>query len=465
MKKVFRFLLCLLLVFALTSCDMNFGGTTTPSDDEDGYKIVLKYENGEDSKTIYGEGAVELETPEYDGFTFIGWYTKDDELFDGEVTKDITLTAKWVEIGQKFNITYNTNGGEFSTEYETSYAHGTAFNLPTPELKDNEFMGWYKDEDLTDGPYTKITKSEYGDQAFYASFKPTSTNTKAVNYVLDGGTLPTNAPTSYVPGQTCKLVPATKEGYIFRGWFNNPDFTGNIIKVINAGQKTDLTFYAKFVKDIPQNLNVSILGDSISTYTGWIPSNYVSAYPNYDLTSVEETWWRIAIKEAGMNYCANASYSGGNVHGTDLLSGSNADRIKNLASATLGNPDIVIIHMGVNDATNVQVPKATFKADYKKMVEAIQEAYPGVDVVVCTMIPAKDFGSVTSQTLYNQYVEAIIELASEMNLTLIRLDQAINSTNMETCMADAKHPNVAGMQVMGEEVARVLKNTYPITEE
>ena len=458
MQKVIKFLICFLLVFTLVSCKSKI--KLDDPIDEQIYKVVVDYKNGDEKATLYTPGNLELKDPTYEGYTFVGWYVSEDTRLTLPITKDVEIFAKWSKNAVTSNITYNTNGGTLSDDAPTTYVEGVGLTLPTPTKEGCSFVGWYKDEALSDGPYTEINTEETGNVSLYAEWK-TATLTKSITYVTDGGTVPSSAPTSYVPGQTAQLVPATKEGYIFRGWFNNPEFSGNIVKVINAGQKTDLTFYAKFVENKPENLNVSILGDSISTYLGYIPSSYPAAYAAGDVTSVDKTWWYQTINALGMNYCANASYSGGYVYGTDVTSGSNAERIKALASKTLGNPDVVIIHMGVNDATNKQEKAEIFKASYLQMINEIKSQYPGVKIFVCTMI-AFDSGSPTATTLYNDYVQSIIDIASETDCELIELHKVINFTNLSTYMMDAKHPNAAGMKAMADEVVEVISKYYKL---
>ncbi len=64
---------------------------------------------------------------------------------------------------------------------------------------------------------------------------------------------------------------------------------------------------------------VSILGDSISTYTG-ISNNAkynstlnknIGFYPANDVTEKEETWWQQVIDALGMELCVNNSSGGG----------------------------------------------------------------------------------------------------------------------------------------------------------
>lgn len=61
----------------------------------------------------------------------------------------------------------------------------------------------------------------------------------------------------------------------------------------------------------------SILGDSYSTFRGFIPEGYDCYYPSpqsvSDVLAVEDTWWRKLIRLEGMELLVNNSYSGSTV--------------------------------------------------------------------------------------------------------------------------------------------------------
>lgn len=110
---------------------------------------------------------------------------------------------------------------------------------------------------------------------------------------------------------------------------------------------------------------VSIIGDSISTFKGWIPGGYSAHYPATDgtLTLANETWWYRLVhdnmKSAELDM--NISFSGSTVTNTTAEnyaakygSASNAwwhnsftERFA--ACGGMGRPDIIIIHGGTND--------------------------------------------------------------------------------------------------------------------
>lgn len=54
-----------------------------------------------------------------------------------------------------------------------------------------------------------------------------------------------------------------------------------------------------------KGLSVSVLGDSISTYQGYIPDGYACFYPeaNNDVKDVTQTWWMQVLYNTGMQPC------------------------------------------------------------------------------------------------------------------------------------------------------------------
>ena len=62
--------------------------------------------------------------------------------------------------------------------------------------------------------------------------------------------------------------------------------------------------------------SIAILGDSYSTYEGFIPKDYISWYSDTgnaqenDVESVNDTWWKILCDELNLELILNSSYSG-----------------------------------------------------------------------------------------------------------------------------------------------------------
>ena len=120
---------------------------------------------------------------------------------------------------------------------------------------------------------------------------------------------------------------------------------------------------------------VSIIGDSISTFKGWIQADKVDDhrycsvhYPKEDITTVDQTWWYSLI----YNYMRNGKFemniSGGNttvVENWTATASSNqywygwdfCTRFQYFKG--VGRPDIVFIHGGTNDLGHISSYGAT----------------------------------------------------------------------------------------------------------
>ncbi len=67
----------------------------------------------------------------------------------------------------------------------------------------------------------------------------------------------------------------------------------------------------KGIRMAAAGMKLSILGDSISTFKGWIPEGNLVFYPeNGTVKDVAQTWWKIVLDELGLTLCANGSSSG-----------------------------------------------------------------------------------------------------------------------------------------------------------
>lgn len=114
-----------------------------------------------------------------------------------------------------------------------------------------------------------------------------------------------------------------------------------------------------------KGLSFSVIGDSFSTYKGWIPEGNSAWYsdsgnstPENDVASVKDTWWHRLSKDTKMSLLYNDSYSGSTVCNTGY-NGANATNTSFITRAKrcLGEdrifeskPDIVFIYGTTNDS-------------------------------------------------------------------------------------------------------------------
>lgn len=140
---------------------------------------------------------------------------------------------------------------------------------------------------------------------------------------------------------------------------------------------------------------ISVIGDSISTFRGFVPYGYSCHYPTTDgdLTSVSQTYWyRLAydlMSDAVID--RNIAYSGTAVART-TNEGSSEQKwfgkdfcTRFIQQGGVGNPDIVLIHGGTNDyghnvdnlADGVEMHSADAPSD-----EAFAEMFAKADAAV-----------------------------------------------------------------------------------
>ena len=127
----------------------------------------------------------------------------------------------------------------------------------------------------------------------------------------------------------------------------------------NIDNATDLACVFNKVKSTADLFTqVSIVGDSISTYEYWIPEGYNSYYPKTNdsgqqVNSVSQTYWYDFIyRKLNNAYLGiNNSLSGSLITRREDSSYKGLDFCSRIIDRGLGNPDIVIIYGGANDCT------------------------------------------------------------------------------------------------------------------
>ena len=92
--------------------------------------------------------------------------------------------------------------------------------------------------------------------------------------------------------------------------------------------------------------NISFIGDSITTFAGYIAKGNPSFYPQYLINDVNQTWWMQLVKKTGATLLTNDAYSGSYL--SNFGNGSLQTRFKVIDPRT----DICLVLMGANDLIN-----------------------------------------------------------------------------------------------------------------
>ena len=118
-----------------------------------------------------------------------------------------------------------------------------------------------------------------------------------------------------------------------------------------------IVFCAISVFSLAQSLpSVSILGDSYSTFEGYVQPDtnalwyFNTARNNTDVTSVQQTWWHLFVKNNGYRLSVNNSFSGSTICNTGYRKEDYSDRSFIKRMDNLGNPDVLFVFGATNDA-------------------------------------------------------------------------------------------------------------------
>ena len=251
-------------------------------------------------------------------------------------------------------------------------------------------------------------------------------------------------------------------------------------------------------------LKVSVIGDSISTFAGYIPAGYNYHYPNADgaVTQVSQTYWYRLIynKLSNATLDLNMSYSGSAVTRSTNEAKKSNHWYENcyiqryLRQGGVGNPDIVLIHGGTNDWAHADCPlypgsrtcqykvdgvwysedapsdevcanvfsaadaassyeEATaledtdFLSAYTKLVKMLQEQYPEVKIVC-----------IVGDYLSEGVEQCVLKVAQHYGAKAVNLLR-VNGFNDQTYMpkhdyngTSGCHPNARAMEFIADKI-------------
>lgn len=161
-----------------------------------------------------------------------------------------------------WSITYETDGGTLPDGAPVSYHEGDSFALPVPTRDGYVFMGW--STSLGSSDTVETVEGLSGDIVLYASWIEAVEH--SIEYVLDGGTLPEGSVRTFIGGVGAVLPIPEREGMVFAGWFEDPEFTTPVV-VLGRDVLEDVTVYACWDEEVPTGTGY-IWGVSGEYYNG-----------------------------------------------------------------------------------------------------------------------------------------------------------------------------------------------------
>ena len=188
-------------------------------------------------------------------------------------------------------------------------------------------------------------------------------------------------------------------------------------------------------------LRVACVGDSITEGTG-TNNPQTEAYP------------AVLGQLLGRDY----QVQNFGVGGTTLLDAGRASyrRQSAFSDALRFKPDIVIVALGTNDRGQVfdEATKTRFASDYKTLIAAFKNASPNAKVYVCLPPPSFPTGSRLSQTLVQDVLPLIQQVAQSTGSQVIDFYTPLSAH--PEWFPDGVHPTPPGAQLLASQVGRAL---------
>lgn len=291
-----------------------------------------------------------------------------------------------------------------------------------------------------------------------------------------------------VPTDSCKFLyngSGSQKGFYYTTsngtrWTESSNALGIDVYVTKTIRPSNVR---ELVNSVYHGKTLSILGDSISTYSGYIPEGNATYYPAGTVQDVTDTWWKKLVDALGMTINVNNSWSGSRVTTTNgETSAGCMTRCQSLGT----NPDVIIVWMGINDFNNnvalgsydgssaIPADTTTFREAYGIMLNKILTAYPSSEVWVCTLPQCERNGDSGFPEINGngvaliQFNKAIIELAEAFGVKVLNHNKSgLTYQNMPTFNPDNLHPNKYGHSLIANNDIREMDGTismrYPIS--
>ena len=242
-----------------------------------GNTIALGWANDEDGEVVLSGSCTygsRFDMP--DALTKSGWifdkWNVNNNKFDagaqgvdcnytnlGVYSGSATITANWTP--ETYTITYyNTTGASFTTANPSEYTIEDTVTLTNPTKTGYNFAGWCSGSTTCNNPSLSVSfSSETGNKKYYANWTP---ETYTITYNTNGGTINTAGISVQFENQvytqqytvessSIELVSPEKNYYTFDGWYENQNFSGNSVSMVNPGVSAEkdhrnIPLYAKW---------------------------------------------------------------------------------------------------------------------------------------------------------------------------------------------------------------------------
>ena len=114
--------------------------------------------------------------------------------------------------------------------------------------------------------------------------------------------------------------------------------------------------------------------------------------------------------------------------------------------------DIFFLELGANDMLR-GLPLEETEANLRAIITKVREKYPAVKVGLCQMLASPNMG----KDYADEFQEIYTRIASELEVTLVPFFLDGVAGNRDLLLADGKHPNKAGQEIVAQNIWESLK--------
>jgi len=195
---------------------------------------------------------------------------------------------------------------------------------------------------------------------------------------------------------------------------------------------------------------IAILGDSYSTFEGYIPEGNEIWYfakndiKTTDVSDVTETWWWQVCNDGGYKLGTNDSWSGATICYTGYNDEDYSPRSFNTRIPRLGHPDIILIFGATNDSwcdapigeykysNYCRADLFTFRPAMARLLQEASKHYPGTKIYF-----------IINSELKDEIATSIETICRHEGVEFIRLHDIAKQNG---------HPNREGMKAIATQV-------------
>ena len=202
----------------------------------------------------------------------------------------------------------------------------------------------------------------------------------------------------------------------------------------------------------------SILGDSYSTFKGFVPKEYACYYPNPEMVdnvlSVEDTWWCKLIYQQGMRLLVNDSYSGSTVctcvRDNQPMSASFVERVHcSFCNDDKLQPDYFFVFGCTNDSwLDREIGQVQYESWTEDDLKSVLPAYCYVLDQLSAVYKKSKIVTVINTGLHPEITKGIILSSDHYGTIVVKLHDIDKQSG---------HPSALGMSQIADQICEILE--------